>query len=106
MASVNAKLGMTQMRLAKFLNFSTNRFSREKMISSAAVPSQNVPLYLQKIYGSFCECDNFSCERENGELCSGDHGRCECGKCICNPDWSGTACQCSTEQVILKKDLC
>jgi len=65
--------------------------------------------FLQKIYGPFCECDNFSCERYNSEVCSGDHGRCDCGKCICNPGWSGDACQCSTNIVrffkITKKNV-
>ncbi|CAG7814995.1 unnamed protein product [Allacma fusca] len=51
----------------------------------------------EKIDGTYCECDNFSCERENGELCSGEHGRCECGKCVCVPGWSGSACQCATD---------
>jgi hypothetical protein len=31
--------------------------------------------------GPHCECDNFSCDRYNGELCSGpDHGECVCGE--------------------------
>ena len=38
--------------------------------------------------GDYCECDNFSCDRYNGELCSGpDHGVCQCGKCVCNSEW-------------------
>ncbi|KAE8742436.1 hypothetical protein FOCC_FOCC011990 [Frankliniella occidentalis] len=49
----------------------------------------------EKIYGSFCECDNFSCDRQGGQLCSGeDHGKCECGKCQCLPGWTGLACDC------------
>ena len=28
-----------------------------------------------KIYGPFCECDNFSCARNKGVLCSGRHPR-------------------------------
>ena len=44
--------------------------------------------YLQVVSGDYCECDNFSCDRFNGELCSGpDHGRCECGQCVCNAEW-------------------
>lgn len=47
------------------------------------------------ISGQFCECDNFSCDRHKGILCSGpDHGECECGKCVCIPPWSGTSCSC------------
>lgn len=47
------------------------------------------------ISGAFCECDNFSCDRHNGLLCSGpDHGTCNCGVCDCNPKYHGTACDC------------
>jgi len=49
----------------------------------------------EKISGPFCECDNFSCDRHNGVLCSGpDHGTCVCGKCVCAPGWMGSACDC------------
>jgi len=50
------------------------------------------------VSGDYCECDNFSCDRYNGELCSGpDHGECVCGKCKCNSEWDVegyTACEC------------
>ena len=40
------------------------------------------------VSGDYCECDNFSCDRYNGELCSGpDQGVCQCGKCVCNSEW-------------------
>ncbi|KRT82452.1 hypothetical protein AMK59_3281, partial [Oryctes borbonicus] len=49
----------------------------------------------QLIYGKFCECDNFSCIRGNGQPCSGpDHGKCACGKCECLAGWKGEACSC------------
>ncbi|GJQ85657.1 hypothetical protein Trydic_g20205 [Trypoxylus dichotomus] len=49
----------------------------------------------QLIYGKFCECDNFSCRRVKGELCSGpDHGKCACGKCECLAGWTGESCDC------------
>ncbi|XP_023340039.1 integrin beta-PS [Eurytemora carolleeae] len=52
----------------------------------------------ERVDGKFCECDNFSCDRFNGELCSGpDHGECQCGKCKCNSEWDVpgyTACEC------------
>lgn len=35
-----------------------------------------------KIYGSFCECDNFSCARNKGVLCS---GRCPRKHCCSEP---------------------
>eukprot|EP00092_Neocalanus_flemingeri_P010016 GFUD01010796.1.p1 GENE.GFUD01010796.1~~GFUD01010796.1.p1 ORF type:complete len:824 (-),score=173.21 GFUD01010796.1:871-3342(-) len=50
------------------------------------------------VSGDYCECDNFSCDRYNGELCSGpDQGECICGKCTCNSEWDVegyTACEC------------
>ncbi|XP_063361864.1 uncharacterized protein LOC134650860 [Cydia amplana] len=47
------------------------------------------------ISGQFCECDNFSCDRNKGRLCSGpDHGECVCGKCQCRPEYTGDACDC------------
>ena len=50
------------------------------------------------ISGEYCECDNFSCDRYNGDLCSGpDHGECICGNCKCNSEWEVegyTACEC------------
>jgi len=52
----------------------------------------------EQVTGKFCECDNFSCDRHNGLLCSGpDHGECVCGKCKCNSEWDVpgyTACEC------------
>ncbi|KAL1138060.1 hypothetical protein AAG570_009755 [Ranatra chinensis] len=49
----------------------------------------------EKIEGTYCECDNFSCDRENGLLCSGEgHGECKCGRCVCNAGWTGAACGC------------
>ncbi|CRK90598.1 CLUMA_CG004300, isoform A, partial [Clunio marinus] len=47
------------------------------------------------VSGQFCECDNFSCDRHNGILCS-SHGICECGLCRCHDGWTGDACECST----------
>lgn len=49
-----------------------------------------------KIYGSFCECDDFSCARHKGILCSG-HGECHCGECKCHAGFIGDNCNCSTE---------
>lgn len=53
------------------------------------------PSSTEVIYGTYCECDNFSCDRFGDLLCSGpDRGTCECGKCVCRPGWTGPACQC------------
>ncbi|XP_066139995.1 integrin beta-PS isoform X1 [Euwallacea fornicatus] len=50
---------------------------------------------MERIYGDYCECDNFSCERHMGELCSGEtHGTCDCGVCRCKPGWTGPNCAC------------
>ncbi|KAL7744462.1 hypothetical protein ACLKA6_001839 [Drosophila palustris] len=51
------------------------------------------------ISGKYCECENFSCERNKNLLCSGpDHGTCECNRCNCKPGWTGSSCDCSTSQ--------
>ncbi|KAK7163530.1 hypothetical protein R3I93_007552 [Phoxinus phoxinus] len=47
----------------------------------------------ERYSGTFCECDNFNCDRSNNKLCGG-HGRCECRKCICDPNYTGSACDC------------
>lgn len=53
------------------------------------------PQHDEVISGQFCECDNFSCARHNGLLCSGsDHGTCSCGVCQCKPGWIDDACDC------------
>ncbi|XP_054642727.1 integrin beta-5 [Dunckerocampus dactyliophorus] len=49
-----------------------------------------------KIYGSFCQCDDFSCARHKGVLCSG-HGECHCGECKCHAGYVGDNCNCSTD---------
>ncbi|XP_014029090.1 integrin beta-5 isoform X2 [Salmo salar] len=49
-----------------------------------------------KIYGTFCECDDFSCARHKGILCSG-HGECHCGECKCHAGYIGDNCNCSTD---------
>lgn len=47
------------------------------------------------ISGSYCECNNFSCKRIKGRLCSGTtHGYCDCGKCKCYAGFGGDACEC------------
>ncbi|XP_039962389.1 integrin beta-PS-like isoform X1 [Bactrocera tryoni] len=48
------------------------------------------------IWGKYCQCDNFSCERYKQRLCSGPaQGKCECGQCTCNEGYQGKACECS-----------
>uniref|UniRef100_A0A8C6STN2 Integrin beta n=1 Tax=Neogobius melanostomus TaxID=47308 RepID=A0A8C6STN2_9GOBI len=47
--------------------------------------------------GTYCECDNFNCDRSNNKLCGG-HGRCECRKCICDANYTGSACDCSLDK--------
>ncbi|KAG1654968.1 Integrin beta-PS [Nymphon striatum] len=51
----------------------------------------------RKIYGKFCECDNFSCDRHEGLVCSGlSNGRCDCGSCACFNGRTGNACECES----------
>ncbi|XP_030378014.1 integrin beta-PS isoform X2 [Scaptodrosophila lebanonensis] len=52
------------------------------------------------ISGKFCECENFSCERNKNDLCS-NHGDCVCGRCICHSGWEGSSCNC-----LSSKDTC
>lgn len=53
---------------------------------------------LQYYYGPLCECDNFTCKRHNGKVCSGDdHGVCDCGRCTCHSGWTGDACECAED---------
>uniref|UniRef100_A0A3B4ANA7 Integrin beta n=1 Tax=Periophthalmus magnuspinnatus TaxID=409849 RepID=A0A3B4ANA7_9GOBI len=47
--------------------------------------------------GTYCECDNFNCDRSNNKLCGG-HGRCECRQCICDANFTGSACDCSLDR--------
>ncbi|XP_055329594.1 integrin beta pat-3-like [Paramacrobiotus metropolitanus] len=49
----------------------------------------------EKVYGEFCQHDNFNCEKVNGQLCSG-HGSCDKGVCSCAPGWTGPSCACTT----------
>ncbi|XP_019623785.1 PREDICTED: integrin beta-1-A-like [Branchiostoma belcheri] len=48
----------------------------------------------EKVWGKFCECDNFSCLRHDRLICGG-RGTCDCGQCVCESGWTGEACECS-----------
>ncbi|XP_055521136.1 integrin beta-1-like [Leucoraja erinacea] len=50
----------------------------------------------ERIFGKYCECDNFSCYRSDGLLCGGN-GACDCGVCRCSPGFTGNACDCSLD---------
>ncbi|XP_072268649.1 integrin beta-8 [Pyxicephalus adspersus] len=52
---------------------------------------------LGKIYGKYCEMDDFSCPYNQGKLCSGN-GECEYGICKCFNGWEGDRCQCSSSK--------
>ena len=50
----------------------------------------------QIVSGQYCECDNFSCPKFDGQICSGsDHGSCQCGICVCQSEWENDDCHCS-----------
>ncbi|XP_055494106.1 integrin beta-6 isoform X2 [Leucoraja erinacea] len=53
------------------------------------------PSEFGQVYGSYCECDDFSCMRFKGLLCGG-HGSCDCGDCRCDQGWTGEYCNCTT----------
>ncbi|XP_063308689.1 integrin beta-1 isoform X2 [Pelobates fuscus] len=46
--------------------------------------------------GKHCECDNFNCDRSNGQICGGN-GVCKCRVCDCFANFSGNACDCSED---------
>lgn len=52
----------------------------------------------EKIYGKFCQCNNYSCKREGGILCAGK-GTCDCGDCKCYAGYTGDACQCPDSNI-------
>ncbi|CAL8350881.1 unnamed protein product [Merluccius merluccius] len=57
-----------------------------------------------RVYGRFCECDDYSCVRFRGELCGG-HGQCDCGQCVCDSGWLGEVCNCSsTTEACMSQD--
>ncbi|XP_041701194.1 integrin beta-6 [Coregonus clupeaformis] len=55
------------------------------------------PSSFGRIYGAYCECDDFSCVRFRGVLCGG-HGDCDCGECVCLSGWTGEYCNCSSSR--------
>ncbi|XP_053715176.1 integrin beta-1a [Synchiropus splendidus] len=50
----------------------------------------------ERYSGQYCECDNFNCDRSGNKLCGG-HGRCDCRVCVCDENWTGSACDCSLD---------
>lgn len=57
----------------------------------------------QKITGKYCECDNLSCARHDGLVCSGpNHGTCECNVCKCLPGFKGDACECPSSDDVCR----
>ncbi|XP_036375949.1 integrin beta-1-like [Megalops cyprinoides] len=44
-----------------------------------------------ELFCKFCQCNSFS-----NKLCGG-HGRCECRVCICDANYTGSACDCSLD---------
>uniref|UniRef100_A0A4W3JLU5 Integrin beta n=1 Tax=Callorhinchus milii TaxID=7868 RepID=A0A4W3JLU5_CALMI len=50
---------------------------------------------LGRVYGKYCEKDDFSCPYHRGSLCAGN-GECKGGECKCYPGWEGESCNCSS----------
>lgn len=47
----------------------------------------------RKISGTFCQCNNFGCDRYKGLICGGpSRGECKCGKCDCTEAFLGDNC--------------
>ncbi|KAL4659297.1 integrin beta-3 [Arapaima gigas] len=57
-----------------------------------------------KIYGQYCQCNDFICPLYKGKLCAGN-GVCDCGQCNCNSGWTGDNCNCSTNTADCMSDL-
>ena len=61
-----------------------------------------------RVYGQFCECDNFNCPRgSDNAVCGGiSQGICECGQCVCSRHPNGgmwtlgpsKVCDCTPDQ--------
>lgn len=59
---------------------------------SSSKPSQG------NYQGTYCECDDFSCDLRDGKMCSGN-GQCTCGGiCKCYVGFSGKACECAENE--------
>uniref|UniRef100_A0A4D5RY81 Integrin beta n=1 Tax=Ixodes scapularis TaxID=6945 RepID=A0A4D5RY81_IXOSC len=52
-----------------------------------------------RVFGQWCQCDSFSCERDaESRVCGGpERGQCCGGECQCNSGWGGSACDCSAD---------
>lgn len=47
----------------------------------------------RRFYGDLCQCNDFSCPEDKGQLCGGpDRGVCRCRKCQCKPKYLGDNC--------------
>ncbi|XP_050418203.1 integrin beta-1 isoform X1 [Patella vulgata] len=54
----------------------------------------------QKFSGTYCECDDYSCDYFDGLICGGpERGTCDCGNCVCQPSFDGPACECDNRNV-------
>ncbi|XP_067859787.1 integrin beta-8 [Heptranchias perlo] len=50
---------------------------------------------LGRVFGKYCELDDFSCPYHKGRLCAGN-GECKGGECQCYAGWEGESCGCSS----------
>ncbi|XP_067865176.1 integrin beta-8 isoform X2 [Heterodontus francisci] len=50
---------------------------------------------LGRVFGKYCELDDFSCPYHQGRLCAGN-GDCKGGECQCYAGWEGENCNCSS----------
>ncbi|XP_056012740.1 integrin beta-1-B-like isoform X2 [Ostrea edulis] len=52
----------------------------------------------QLYMGTYCECDDYSCQYYSGLLCGGlTRGKCDCGICTCYDGFKGENCGCTTD---------
>ncbi|XP_069769938.1 integrin beta-8 isoform X3 [Narcine bancroftii] len=58
---------------------------------------------LGRVYGKYCELDDFSCPYHQGQLCAGN-GECKGGECQCYSSWHGESCNCSSSLMPCRTD--
>ncbi|XP_065665072.1 integrin beta-1-A isoform X2 [Hydra vulgaris] len=47
----------------------------------------------ERIYGKYCQCNNFGCDRYQGKICGGpERGVCDCQECKCKEAFQGANC--------------
>ncbi|RWS29011.1 hypothetical protein B4U80_10561 [Leptotrombidium deliense] len=54
------------------------------------------PTKQDKIFGKYCECDTFTCAKDDKGRTCGGRGKCCNGACLCDDGWTGYTCDCTS----------